>query len=198
MPNESSRFLHLVRDVLNLGLAHARIALGHFLGVPIHLVVQDIRWMTRPDDLGFSSSGAGIACRIRGPLSATWAFFIDDNGQEKLTSILLHRYFHDRADVADLQASSFQEFGNIFISSFLSGLANVYPGRYLPTVPRVVHDPRELFPNGAEPRDRLYGPVLDIRLFLFDHPYPARMGLITQETEFTRYLSELHRRNFGE
>lgn len=181
-----------VKDVLSVGLAHAKIAVSHFLGTSMGISVEDIRWVNSSGISFPSSIALGMFCDIYGPLKARWGFLINEITRIRLSALLIHRYFSSGPPSAEMETSTFQEFGNIFVSSFLTGLSNLIPGRYMPSIPVLItmnKDNRGAFQIQTEHRD---GIIMDLQIVLDSHPYPAHMFLEALRSDLISYFDKLY------
>ena len=138
--------LDVLKEVSNIGVAHAATALSNLIDNRIEMSVPNVRLtMIRdlPDQIGGAETKvAAIFLRMIGDASGSLYFITRTKDAETLVRAFTRdEHFQlDKPPYDELGLSAFQEIGNILAGSFLTSLANFTRLHLQPTVPGVAVD----------------------------------------------------------
>lgn len=137
----TSLHLDVLKEIGNIGAAHAATALSALLQKKIDMRVPNVEMVSFNDMMelagGSENVVVGIFLRIEGDAEGSM-FFILPIGQ---ANRFIRRLIHDESfdfnspDVSELGLSAMQEMGNILSGSYLSALSDFTGLKIYPTVP---------------------------------------------------------------
>lgn len=138
--------LDVLKEVSNIGVAHAATSLSALVGKTIKMTVPDVRLIPIPQLPqkigGVETKVAAIFLRMIGDASASLYFVTTTKDAEKLVrSIMKNDSFQlDTPPYDEMGLSAFQEIGNILAGSFLTSLSTFTRLALQPSVPGVAID----------------------------------------------------------
>ena len=138
--------LDVLKEIGNIGAAHAATSLSQLLGQKIDMRVPNVELVTFDEmfDLagGTEKVVAGIFLRIEGDLTGTMFFVLTIESATQFIRKLTGDADFLFTDVEDLGmgASALQELGNILSGSYLSALSDFTSLNIYPTVPSLSVD----------------------------------------------------------
>ncbi|PID16519.1 CheY-P-specific phosphatase CheC [Sporosarcina sp. P34] len=138
--------LDVLKEIGNIGAAHAATSLSQLLGQKIDMRVPNVELVTFDEmfDLagGTEKVVAGIFLRIEGDLTGTMFFVLTIKSATQFIRKLTGDATFTFTDVDDLGmgASALQELGNILSGSYLSALSDFTSLNIYPTVPSLSID----------------------------------------------------------
>ncbi|PIC81378.1 CheY-P-specific phosphatase CheC [Sporosarcina sp. P18a] len=138
--------LDVLKEIGNIGAAHAATSLSQLLGQKIDMRVPNVELVTFDEmfDLagGTEKVVAGIFLRIEGDLTGTMFFVLTIESATQFIRKLTGDAAFTFTDVDDLGmgASALQELGNILSGSYLSALSDFTSLNIYPTVPSLSID----------------------------------------------------------
>ena len=138
--------LDVLKEIGNIGAAHAATSLSQLLGQKIDMRVPNVELVTFDEmfDLagGSEKEVAGIFLRIEGDLTGTMFFVLTIESATQFIRKLTGDVTFTFTDVENLGmgASALQELGNILSGSYLSALSDFTSLNIYPTVPSLSID----------------------------------------------------------
>ncbi|PID00182.1 MULTISPECIES: chemotaxis protein CheC [unclassified Sporosarcina] len=138
--------LDVLKEIGNIGAAHAATSLSQLLGQKIDMRVPKVELVTFDEmfDLagGTEKVVAGIFLRIEGEVTGTMFFVLTIESATQFIRKLTGDVAFSINDVGDLGmgASALQELGNILSGSYLSALSDFTSLNIYPTVPSLSID----------------------------------------------------------
>lgn len=132
-----------LREVGNIGAAHAATALSEILNQPVGMQVPGVE-LVPFDDItevvgGPEALVAGVFLRVQGDVPGNMFFIQSVDGARKLLSGLLPRE-PEGFDFSELELSALSEMGNIMAATYLSSLMDFTHLTLTPSVPLVAVD----------------------------------------------------------
>ncbi|WP_153720414.1 chemotaxis protein CheC [Sporosarcina cascadiensis] len=138
--------LDVLKEIGNIGAAHAATSLSQLLGQKIDMRVPNVELVSFDEmfDLagGAEKIVAGIFLRIEGDLTGSMFFVLTIESATEFIQKLMNEPDFTFTDVEDLGlgASALQELGNILSGSYLSALSDFTSLNIYPTVPSLSVD----------------------------------------------------------
>ncbi|MBD7942674.1 MULTISPECIES: chemotaxis protein CheC [Psychrobacillus] len=142
----TSMHLDVLREIGNIGAAHAATALSTLLNKKIDMNVPKVEMVTFDEmmDLagGAESVVAGIYLRIDGDVNGSMFFVLPVEQANQFIRRLIQDESLDfeKGQVTEMGASALQELGNILSGSYLSALSDFTKLSIYPTVPALCVD----------------------------------------------------------
>ncbi|WP_144509235.1 chemotaxis protein CheC [Bacillus sp. FJAT-22090] len=142
----TSIHLDVLKEIGNIGAAHAATALSTLLNKKIDMKVPKVEMVSFDDmmDLagGPDSVVAGIYLRIEGDVTGSMFFVLPVEQANRFIQRLVQDTSLDfqTGEVSEIGASAMQELGNILSGSYLSALSDFTSLRIYPTVPALSID----------------------------------------------------------
>lgn len=138
--------LDVLKEIGNIGAAHAATSLSQLLGQKIDMRVPNVELVTF--DQMFELAGgtetvvAGIFLRIEGDVTGSMFFVLTIESATQFIRKLMgdSSYEFSNEDELGLGASALQELGNILSGSYLSALSDFTALKIYPTVPSLSVD----------------------------------------------------------
>ncbi|GLC87378.1 chemotaxis protein CheC [Lysinibacillus piscis] len=161
--NQKITSLHLdvLKEIGNIGAAHAATALSSLLGKKIDMRVPKVEMVSFNDMMelagGAENVVVGIYLRIEGDAEGSMFFILPIEQANRFIQNLIHDEtfnFTDRP-VSELGLSAMQEMGNILSGSYLSALSDFTNLKIYPTVPGLSVD--------------MFGAIISIGLIELSH-----------------------------
>lgn len=145
--NISDMHLDVLKEIGNIGAAHAATALSDLLHRKIDMHVPKVALVSFDDmfDLAGGSENVvvGIFLRIEGDLSGSMFFVLPIDSANRFIRRLIgdHQFdFSNPEFIGELGVSAMQELGNILSGSYLSALSDFTGLKIFPTVPSLSVD----------------------------------------------------------
>lgn len=142
----SEMHLDVLKEIGNIGAAHAATSLSQLLGHKIDMRVPNVELVSFDEMFelagGTEKIVAGIFLRIEGDLTGSMFFVLTIESATEFIRKLMHDPDFSFTDVDDLGlgASALQELGNILSGSYLSALSDFTSLKIYPTVPSLSVD----------------------------------------------------------
>lgn len=141
--NQKITSLHLdvLKEIGNIGAAHAATALSDLLGKKIDMRVPKVEMVSFNDMMelagGSETVVVGIFLRIEGDVEGSMFFILPIAQANRFIQRLIQDDYFDfnYAPVSELGLSAMQEMGNILSGSYLSALSDFTGLKIYPTVP---------------------------------------------------------------
>ncbi|QFF98554.1 chemotaxis protein CheC [Psychrobacillus glaciei] len=144
--NITSMHLDVLKEIGNIGAAHAATSLSTLLNKKIDMKVPKVEMVSFDDMMelagGPDSVVAGIYLRIEGDVTGSMFFVLPVEQANRFIRRLVqddHFDFQTGA-VSEIGASAMQELGNILSGSYLSALSDFTQLNIFPTVPALSID----------------------------------------------------------
>lgn len=144
--NITSMHLDVLKEIGNIGAAHAATALSTLLNKKIDMKVPKVEMVSFDDmmDLagGPESVVAGIYLRIEGDVTGSMFFVLPvEQANEFIRRLAQDKNFDfQAAEVSEIGVSAMQELGNILSGSYLSALSDFTGLKIFPSVPALSID----------------------------------------------------------
>ncbi|PIC75228.1 CheY-P-specific phosphatase CheC [Sporosarcina sp. P26b] len=138
--------LDVLKEIGNIGAAHAATSLSQLLGQKIDMRVPNVELVTFDEMFNLAGGSekvvAGIFLRIEGDLTGTMFFVLTIESATQFIRKLTGDTSFTFTDAEDLGmgASALQELGNILSGSYLSSLSDFTSLNIYPTVPSLSID----------------------------------------------------------
>lgn len=141
--NEKITSLHLdvLKEIGNIGAAHAATALSNLLQKKIDMRVPDVQMVSFNEMMelagGAENVVVGIYLRIEGDAHGSMFFILPLEQANRFIRSLIHddSFDFNTPPYSDLGLSAMQEMGNILSGSYLSALSDFTGLKIYPTVP---------------------------------------------------------------
>lgn len=161
--NQKITSLHLdvLKEIGNIGAAHAATALSDLLGKKIDMRVPKVEMVSFNDMMelagGSENVVVGIFLRIAGDAEGSMFFILPIEQANRFIRRLIHDESFDfkKPPVSELGLSAMQEMGNILSGSYLSALSDFTNLKIYPTVPGLSVD--------------MFGAIISIGLIELSH-----------------------------
>lgn len=137
----TSLHLDILKEIGNIGAAHAATALSDLLGKKIDMRVPKVEMISFNDMMelagGSETVVVGIYLRIEGDAEGSMFFILQiEQANRFIRSLIRDETFDFREkNVSELGLSAMQELGNILSGSYLSSLSDFTHLKIYPTVP---------------------------------------------------------------
>jgi len=137
----SDLHLDILKEVGNIGAAHAATALSQMVNRKIDMHVPSVKLVSF-DEMFELAGGAdetvvGIFLRIEGDLTGSMFFMLSVESANSFIQILIndHSFDFHSPPFSEMGMSAMQELGNILSGSYLSALSDFTGLKIYPTVP---------------------------------------------------------------
>lgn len=140
-PKITSLHLDVLKEIGNIGAAHAATALSNLLDKKIDMHVPKVEMTTFPEMMeiagGAESVVVGIYLRIEGDTEGSMFFILPVRQANQIIRRVINddNFDFQSNDVSELGLSAMQEIGNILSGSYLSALSDFTGINIHPTVP---------------------------------------------------------------
>lgn len=136
--------LDALREVANIGAAHAATALSTMIGATIMISVPQVNVM-RPQDVPPMVSAqeepvVAVLLHMLGDLSGRTLLVFPCAVAVRLAELLLHREPSGSTQLGAMEESAIQEVGNILSSAYMNALSDFMGMMLLPSVPKLSID----------------------------------------------------------
>ncbi|MBD7983552.1 chemotaxis protein CheC [Sporosarcina sp. Sa2YVA2] len=146
--NEQINDLHLdvLKEIGNIGAAHAATAMSQLLGRKIEMLVPNVNLVSFDEMFELAGGAekivAGIFLRIQGDLSGSMFFVLPVESANQFIRNLIQDTTFDfnEVPISEMGVSAMQELGNILSGSYLSALSDFTGLNIHPTVPSLSVD----------------------------------------------------------
>ncbi|GGA15995.1 chemotaxis protein CheC [Psychrobacillus lasiicapitis] len=144
--NITSIHLDVLKEIGNIGAAHAATALSTLLNKKIEMTVPKVEMVSFDDMMDLAGGAenvvAGIYLRIDGDVTGSMFFVLPVEQANHFIQSLVQDSTVDfqNGEVSELGASAMQELGNILSGSYLSALSDFTSLRIYPSVPALSVD----------------------------------------------------------
>ena len=138
--------LDVLKEIGNIGAAHAATALSTLLNKKIDMKVPKVEMVSFDDMMDLAGGPenvvAGIYLRIEGDVTGSMFFILPVEQANRFIRALVQDSSLDfqTGQVSELGASAMQELGNILSGSYLSALSDFTSLKIYPTVPALSVD----------------------------------------------------------
>lgn len=136
--------LDVLREIGNIGAAHAATSLSQLLNQKIDMFVPSVKLATFEEVFelagGAEETIVSIFLRIQGDLTGSMFFMLSVEDANHFSSLLTGDETFSFYSPTDIGLSSMQELGNILSGSYLSALADFTGLNIQPTVPSLSVD----------------------------------------------------------
>lgn len=161
--NQKITSLHLdvLKEIGNIGAAHAATALSNLLAKKIDMRVPKVEMVSFNDMMehagGSENVVVGIFLRIEGDVEGSMFFILPIEQANRFIRRLIHDESFDfkNPPVSEIGLSAMQEMGNILSGSYLSALSDFTNLKIYPTVPGLSVD--------------MFGAIISIGLIELSH-----------------------------
>ena len=157
----TSLHLDVLKEIGNIGAAHAATALSNLLGKKIDMRVPKVEMVSFNDMMelagGSENVVVGIYLRIEGDAEGSMFFILPIEQANRFIRRLIYDESFDfkKQPVSELGLSAMQEMGNILSGSYLSALSDFTNLKIYPTVPGLSVD--------------MFGAIISIGLIELSH-----------------------------
>ncbi|MFY3793383.1 chemotaxis protein CheC [Ureibacillus sp. MALMAid1270] len=137
----STMHLDVLKEIGNIGAAHAATSLSGLLGKKIDMRVPNVEMVSFTDMMELAGSSekvvVGIYLRIEGDLEGSMFFVLPIEQANRFIRRLIHDEQFDFSNnpVSEIGLSAMQELGNILSGSYLSALSDFTGLKIYPSVP---------------------------------------------------------------
>jgi chemotaxis protein CheC len=138
----TSLHLDVLKEIGNIGAAHAATALSDLLQKKVDMRVPNVQMVSFNDMMelagGSENVVVGIFLRIEGDAEGSMFFILPVEQANRFIRRLIRDEsfdFHSPGSVSELGLSAMQEMGNILSGSYLSALSDFTGLKIFPTVP---------------------------------------------------------------
>ncbi|REB09776.1 chemotaxis protein CheC [Sporosarcina sp. BI001-red] len=145
--NISDMHLDVLKEIGNIGAAHAATSLSELLQRKIDMHVPKVALVSFDDMFelagGSENVVVGIFLRIEGDLSGSMFFVLPIDSANRFIRRLIgdpHFDFSNPESIGEIGISAMQELGNILSGSYLSALSDFTGLKIFPTVPSLSVD----------------------------------------------------------
>ena len=138
--------LDVLKEIGNIGAAHAATALSQLLGRKIEMLVPNVNLVSFDEMFELAGGAekivAGIFLRIQGDLSGSMFFVLPvDSANQFIRNLIQDETFDFNVlPISEMGVSAMQELGNILSGSYLSALSDFTGLNIHPTVPSLSVD----------------------------------------------------------
>lgn len=138
--------LDILKEIGNIGAAHAATSLSNLLGRKIDMRVPNVDMVNFTDMMelagGSETVVVGIYLRIEGDIEGSMFFILPVEQANRFIKRLIHDEHFDFSNtpVPELGLSAMQELGNILSGSYISALSDFTRLKIYPTVPGLAVD----------------------------------------------------------
>lgn len=138
--------LDVLKEIGNIGAAHAATSLSQLLGRKIDMHVPNVRLVSFDDMFEMAGGSekivAGIYLRIEGDLSGSMFFVLPIESANHFIQRLIgdESFDFNQNPIPEMGVSAMQELGNILSGSYLSALSDFTGLNIYPTVPSLSVD----------------------------------------------------------
>ncbi len=137
----TSLHLDILKEIGNIGAAHAATALSDLLNKKIDMQVPNVSMVTFEEMMEISGGAenvvVGIFLRIEGDVEGSMFFILPIEQANQFIRHLIHEpsFNFSNPPVSEIGLSAMQEMGNILSGSYLSALSDFTGLKIYPTVP---------------------------------------------------------------
>ncbi|CAM5185701.1 hypothetical protein UACE39S_01525 [Ureibacillus acetophenoni] len=137
----STMHLDILKEIGNIGAAHAATSLSGLLGKKIDMRVPNVEMVSFTDMMELAGSSekvvVGIYLRIEGDVEGSMFFVLPIEQANRFIRRLIHDEQFDFSNnpVSEIGLSAMQELGNILSGSYLSALSDFTGLKIYPSVP---------------------------------------------------------------
>ncbi|MFS0688076.1 chemotaxis protein CheC [Sporosarcina sp. 179-K 8C2 HS] len=138
--------LDVLKEIGNIGAAHAATSLSQLLGKKIEMRVPNVSLVSFDEMFDLAGGAerivAGIYLRIQGDLSGSMFFVLPIDSANRFIRKLIgdHTFNFHSVPIPEMGISAMQELGNILSGSYLSALSDFTGLKVHPTVPSLSVD----------------------------------------------------------
>lgn len=139
-PGMNSLHLDILKEIGNIGAAHAATSLSNMLNKKIDMRVPKAEMVTFNEMMelmdGPEKVVVGIYLRIEGDLEGSMFFILPiEQANRFIQRLIQDDRFDFRSNASDIGMSAMQEMGNILSGSYLSAMSDFLNLKVFPTVP---------------------------------------------------------------
>ncbi|MCK5223279.1 chemotaxis protein CheC [Candidatus Calescamantes bacterium] len=133
-----------LKELGNIGAAHAATALSQMIGQTIEMSVPKVTFVRKAQiekSKKFNDiPGISIYMDMYGKINGKILIFFEYKNAMTLTEILLRKDLGTIHKISEVEESALKEVGNILASSYLNAISQVVDGILLPSVPHISID----------------------------------------------------------
>ena len=133
-----------LKELGNIGAAHAATALSQMIGQTIEMSVPKVTFVRKAQiekSKKFNDiPGISIYMDMYGKINGKILIFFEYKNAMTLTEILLREDLGTIHKISEVEESALKEVGNILASSYLNAISQVVDGILLPSVPHISID----------------------------------------------------------
>ncbi len=142
--NLDDRQKDALKELGNIGAAHAATALSQMIGQTIEMSVPKVTFVRKAQiekSKKFNDvPGISIYMDMYGKINGKILIFFEYKNAMTLTEILLREELGTIQKISEVEESALKEVGNILASSYLNAISQVVDGILLPSVPHISID----------------------------------------------------------
>ncbi len=142
--NLDDRQKDALKELGNIGAAHAATALSQMIGQTIEMSVPKVTFVRKAQiekSKKFNDvPGISIYMDMYGKINGKILIFFEYKNAMTLTEILLREDLGTIHKISEVEESALKEVGNILASSYLNAISQVVDGILLPSVPHISID----------------------------------------------------------
>lgn len=134
--------LDALKELGNIGAAHAATALSQMIGHKIEMTVPTVNLVKKSEleyaHKGEEKPGVAIYTDMFGKITGKILIFFEYNNALSLIKILMGK--NDINKLTEVEESALKEVGNILASSYLNAISTIIDGVLLPSIPSISLD----------------------------------------------------------
>lgn len=142
LANLSDRQKDALKELGNIGAAHAATALSQMLGQSIHMTVPQVNFVKRSQiessEKSIDKMGVSIYTDVYGKITGKILIFFEYLNALNLVKLLMKN--DSISGITEIEESALKEVGNILSSSYLNAISTLIDGVLLPSIPSISID----------------------------------------------------------
>ncbi len=131
-----------LKELGNIGAAHAATALSQMLGQKIEMTVPKVdlvkRTQIEKSEKSIDKMGISIYTDVYGKITGKILIFFEYSNALNLVKMLMQN--KDISGITEIEESALKEVGNILSSSYLNAISTLIDGILLPSIPAITID----------------------------------------------------------
>ncbi len=133
-----------LKELGNIGAAHAATALSQMLGHTIQMTVPQVTFVKKTQiensEKFKDKTGIAIYTDMYGKIKGKILLFFEYSNAVNLVEILLKREAGSVQKISEIEESALKEVGNILSSAYLNAVSQILDGVLLPSIPSISID----------------------------------------------------------